>query len=350
MEKEVVKISIIVPIYKIKEDYLRKCINSLLKQTFNDIEILLVDDGSPDQSGIICDGYSKEDCRIKVFHQKNKGVSEARNVGIANAIGKYLMFVDPDDWIELDCCERLFNEMENRNLELILFQRCEESEYSGKIEYFKGVDSCNINKTELRTLQRNIIGQMPNKYNIMAGASCGKIIKRELIYRCNLLFPRKLRKEQDDIFSLYLYENINESYYLDYIGYHYRIHNDSINHRYNPDMLQIRKDIFNEIEKFITMYHVEDKNYERSLGTHCIKTFSVLEVTYFFHEESHLKKKEIISICKEYLNDNRIKKYIKMCRWKDFETFNRKLRYLTERPNVICLNLYYCIMKFYRKK
>lgn len=95
------KITIIVPIYKV-EDYLFKCVNSILKQTYKDIEVILVDDGSPDKCPAICDEFVQKDSRVKVIHQKNSGVSAARNAGLKMAQGEYIGFVDPDDWVDSD--------------------------------------------------------------------------------------------------------------------------------------------------------------------------------------------------------------------------------------------------------
>lgn len=97
-------VSIIVPVYKVPEQYLRKCIESTMTQTLKKIEILLVDDGSPDQCGEICDEYAEKDKRIRVLHKKNGGLSSARNYGCKAAQGKWIMFVDGDDWIEPDMC------------------------------------------------------------------------------------------------------------------------------------------------------------------------------------------------------------------------------------------------------
>ena len=95
------KVSIIVPVYKV-EKYLRKCIDSIINQTLKDIEIILVDDGSPDNCGKICDEYAAKDTRIKVIHKENGGLSSARNAGMEVAEGEYIGFVDSDDWIETD--------------------------------------------------------------------------------------------------------------------------------------------------------------------------------------------------------------------------------------------------------
>ena len=94
-------ISIIVPVYNV-EPYLRKCLDSILDQTYRDLEILIIDDGSTDGSGAICDEYAGKDDRIKVFHTENNGLSAARNLGLSKAQGKFVGFVDSDDWIEPD--------------------------------------------------------------------------------------------------------------------------------------------------------------------------------------------------------------------------------------------------------
>lgn len=102
------KISIIVPIYKI-ERYLRQCIDSILAQTFTDFELLLIDDGSPDGCPAICDEYAEKDARIHVFHKQNGGLTSARNYGLDNAKGEWIMHIDGDDWIEPTYIEELYN-------------------------------------------------------------------------------------------------------------------------------------------------------------------------------------------------------------------------------------------------
>ena len=99
-------ISVIVPVYK-AEKYLEKCLDSIVGQTYKDLEIILVDDGSPDSSGRICDKYAENDNRIKVIHKKNGGDSSARNAGFKEATGKYITTIDSDDWIELDAYEKM---------------------------------------------------------------------------------------------------------------------------------------------------------------------------------------------------------------------------------------------------
>ena len=99
-------VSIIIPIYNV-EQYLRRCVDSVLQQTLENIEIILVDDGSPDNCPLICDQYKAQDNRVKVVHKKNGGLSSARNAGLKIATGEYILFLDSDDWIEPETAEEL---------------------------------------------------------------------------------------------------------------------------------------------------------------------------------------------------------------------------------------------------
>ena len=111
-------ISIIIPIFRV-ENFLTRCLDSVLAQTYTDFELLLIDDGSPDNSGKICDEYAKKDKRIKVFHKKNEGVSVARNVGLDNARGKYVAFIDSDDWVEVDYLSCLYTTAEDQCADIV---------------------------------------------------------------------------------------------------------------------------------------------------------------------------------------------------------------------------------------
>ena len=115
------QISVIVPVYKV-EDCLNRCVDSILKQSFSDFELILIDDGSPDQCGAICDEYAKKDNRIVVIHQNNGGLSAARNAGIdwafANSQSEWLTFIDSDDWVHPEYLERLLNAAITQNVSI----------------------------------------------------------------------------------------------------------------------------------------------------------------------------------------------------------------------------------------
>lgn len=112
------KISIIIPIYKV-EDYLPRCIDSVLSQSFTDFELLLIDDGSPDNCGKICDEYAEKDSRVRVFHKPNGGVSSARNLGLDNAKGEWIAFIDPDDYVDVDYLYELYSTLNKYNADFV---------------------------------------------------------------------------------------------------------------------------------------------------------------------------------------------------------------------------------------
>ena len=112
-------VSVIVPVYK-AEAYLHKCVDSLLAQTMTDFEVLLIDDGSPDRSGAICDEYAAKDSRIRVFHKENGGVASARQVGIENVRGEYTIHADPDDWVEPTMLEELYAKAKEDDADMVI--------------------------------------------------------------------------------------------------------------------------------------------------------------------------------------------------------------------------------------
>ncbi len=124
-------ISVFVPVYRV-ENYLEKCLDSITGQTYTDLEILLIDDGSPDRCGEICDRYADVDHRIQVFHTENHGLSSARNLGLEHAKGEYIGFVDSDDWIEPDMFARLLAAIEDNNADIAVCGRV--MEYPDKKE------------------------------------------------------------------------------------------------------------------------------------------------------------------------------------------------------------------------
>ena len=113
------KISVIVPVYK-AEKYIHRCIDSLLAQTFKNFELLLIDDGSPDSSGKICDEYASIDSRVRVFHKGNGGVSSARQYGLEHAVGDYVIHADPDDWVESEMLQELYNKAISENADMLI--------------------------------------------------------------------------------------------------------------------------------------------------------------------------------------------------------------------------------------
>lgn len=179
-----VEISIIVPVYKVKYEYLKECIESLLNQTFNRIEIILINDGSPDDCGKICDEYAKIDKRIKVIQQKNQGVSVARNVGMDIVKGKWICFVDSDDWVEKDMVEKLYSKAIENNSDIIMCAAY--THFSNKVleNPFLDENEIKLRDSDKEELELQIISKKINNRHparSLLWCSMGKIIQ-EIFY------------------------------------------------------------------------------------------------------------------------------------------------------------------------
>ena len=213
-------ISIIVPIYNV-EKYLKKCLDSIINQTYKNLEIILVDDGSTDCSGKIADEYGKKDKRIKVIHKKNGGVSSARNVGIDNASGKYIAFVDSDDWIDLRMYEILHNIIKKDNYNIAICNIAIENEEGKEINKFNSSKTVLDNKTFLKSIYYD---------RSIQGYSCNKLYERKLLDSGNVRFDEKAIVLEDDLFNVEIacFNKKMDIIYNDMRLYHYVEHASSV--------------------------------------------------------------------------------------------------------------------------
>lgn len=206
------KISVIVPVYK-AEKYLHRCVDSILAQTFTDFELLLIDDGSPDNSGAICDEYATKDCRVRVFHKENGGVSSARNLGLDNARGEWITFIDSDDYID----ERYFNIPNSCNEDLLIQNYTFFGDSNKSVRFSESIikEDCyqdfineNLHKEWLRT-------------------PWAKFYKSNIIKDYCIKFPDGIKIGEDTLFvQEYLYHitnvrYIDTGYYMYYCNYDY---------------------------------------------------------------------------------------------------------------------------------
>ena len=180
-------VSIIVPIYNVDE-YLRQCIESLVNQTYKNIEIILVDDGSTDNSGRICDEYLNTDKRIHVIHKENGGSSSARRAGISSASGEYIMLVDGDDWIDQCTVEQCVRSLDkNRTVELVMFTYMREY-HNNSIKSHILDKSLILNDKDVEHLvYRRLFGLIGNELRhperlVNMGSCCMKLYKKDVAY------------------------------------------------------------------------------------------------------------------------------------------------------------------------
>lgn len=252
------KISIIVPVFKV-EIYLKKCLESLVNQTLLEIEIICVNDGSPDKSQEIIESYAKRDSRIKLLNQRNTGASGARNNGVKNASGKYLMFVDADDWLELDACEILYNFAENHKADVVMYSCMLEYENKTLNKFAFDHDWAVYLNEGCKMLHRRHFGMVgdelahPEKQDFLCSA-CTKLYKREIVVNNNIEFPdiKEIGSYEDGMFNLYYFGYINKACYSDKLLYHYRKSNeDSNTSNFKPDLPKKWERLFALMEEYI---------------------------------------------------------------------------------------------------
>lgn len=209
------KVSVIVPVYK-AEAYLERCVDSLRGQTLSDIEIILVDDGSPDRSGAMCDAYAAADPRIRVIHQPNGGVSSARNAGLDAATGDYVIHCDPDDWVEPEMYELLYKRAVDTGAELVSCDFIREYDKESKIE----------NQLPNDLSADNIIYEIIK--DKIFGSVWNKLILRSKVLESGIRFDSKLKMFEDQCFLCLLLKHISKIEHVSKALYHYDCHTNPL--------------------------------------------------------------------------------------------------------------------------
>lgn len=206
-------ISIIIPVYK-AENYLRQCLDSILQQTYTDWEALLIDDGSPDNSGSICDEYAEKDARFKVFHIPNGGVSNARNVGLDHAQGEYVMFIDSDDWIDNNTIETCLGQIKANDLDLLQFGALREH-IDGTRKPFQILDTKVLSGAEML------------RGGKCSASSCLSVYRRSIIEEHQHRYLTTLWHGEDYYFNLSLLRYCKKTQRIPNAFYHYREHSSA---------------------------------------------------------------------------------------------------------------------------
>ena len=201
------KISVIVPVYK-AEHYLARCVDTLLAQTFDDFEAILVDDGSPDNSGAICDEYALKDKRVRVIHQPNAGVSMARQKGLDNARGEYVIHADPDDWVEPDMLKELYAKAKEEDADMVI---CDfYGHYGGKVVYERQQPSSLDHNTVLCDMFKHLFGSCWNK-----------LVRRVCFLKFDIHFSEGVSFCEDLLINSTLLQHNIKVAYLPNAFYHY---------------------------------------------------------------------------------------------------------------------------------
>lgn len=258
-------VSIIIPVYNV-QDYLAECLDSIMEQTYQNIEILLINDGSTDASGKICDEYQKKDSRIKVFHRKNSGVSATRNYGIEQSKGEWLFFVDSDDWIDKRTIEFVMNHVRSKDDicfigNKIVRNRTAFDDVLIKEDELlvKFAEKSNFHDFQMRIFNRDRKA-ICDKNLIKVSSPC-KFYKRKLICENKILFPEGLPNGEDGIFNLYAYRYAKSGIIIETPVYYYRQRIDSATNRYTENVEVDFYKLHQEYKKFITT-ELQKKDFE----------------------------------------------------------------------------------------
>ncbi|WP_314815415.1 glycosyltransferase family 2 protein [Hoylesella nanceiensis] len=225
-----VAISIIVPIYK-AEKTLRRALDSILAQTFTNYELILVNDGSPDNCPAICEEYAAKDPRIKLINKKNEGASSARNTGLEIATGDYTLFLDSDDYVDAEGLDKLYATSINENADITICDFYHEDEYTRKYIQQKPT-SCQPSQV-LKDLFHHIGGFMWNK-----------LIRRSLYKKLGISYPKNISMYEDQyVIAQFLMHNIKIAY-CPVAFYHYMYNSNSLSRNYNDKTYEKDKEIF----------------------------------------------------------------------------------------------------------
>lgn len=202
-------VSVIVPVYK-AEAYLHRCVDSILTQTFTDFELLLIDDGSPDRSGMICDEYAIKDTRVRVFHKENGGVSSARQLGLDKALGEYVIHADPDDWVEPDMLEELYNEAKKENADMVICDYFNEYR-NGKQYYVRQL----LPSLDSQAVLQQLLSMK------LHGSCWNKLVRRTCFINWSIRFPESIHIWEDLWVNCLLCNHDIHISYLNKALYHY---------------------------------------------------------------------------------------------------------------------------------
>jgi len=288
------KVSIIIPVYNCKK-YVGKSIQSALNQTYKNGEIIVVDDGSTDGSGEICEEYAKKAANIRVIHQENKGLGETRNVGISCATGDYLTYLDSDDYIALDCIERVVEAAEKYKVDMVefgkvfmlasknIFVNCNK-----KIEVFNSKEEIEKNKKKMKS------------------CAWGRLYTRELVSK--VAFP-KIRLYEDVVYANEVFKYCNRMMMYNYCLYAYRAYQDSLT-RKKCSRKEIRKEYIGykqkiefmskeEKQKYSVEYIISSKKKIEEIAYRNEEIISQAQIKEFNGIIQELKQQEYLNLCAE---------------------------------------------------
>lgn len=271
------KVSIIVPVYNV-EKYIKRCVDSILEQTYTNLEVILIDDGSKDSSGEICDSYESIDNRVKVIHKNNEGLGFARNTGLDATNGEFVTFIDGDDSISKDHIEKMVSALCQNGADTCLAGHTKVYKNS-KVKH---INVCAGKKYEGVNVKKQILSRMvgsnPNGSDYIEMSVCMVMFSRRIIDENQLRFHSERDFISEDlIFNFDYYPNSIKTVIIDDVGYYYYDNEGSLTTRYDPDRFTKQKIMTREVIKRTKDLGIYDRCEQRILNTfisiarYCVK-------------------------------------------------------------------------------
>lgn len=293
------KVSVIVPVYNTNEKYLIKCITSIKNQTYKNLEIVIIDDGSEKETAELCDKLAKDDSRIVVVHKANEGVSEARNTGLSLVSGNWVTFVDSDDWIEVNMIDVLIKKTEN--CDLVIARNFIDNE-----KMIIANEDIEVVHNENYELINNLLLDKPKIKTL--GAVWGKLYSKKVIN--NIYFSKKVKMGEDYLYNFDVFLNVNTAKYIPNYLYHYRNdNNDSVTRKYDKKLLEKYEMLFEEFEN--KMNKQENLIFRKVYNVFIIRQLDYFCVLNLYNKNNELSAKERVEILKVVSNIEVYKKAIK---------------------------------------
>lgn len=305
-------ISIIAPVYNIPKEYLLKCFTSIINQTYKNWELIIVDDGSKDDSGKYCDEFVKKDNRIKVIHQENEGVSVARNKGLENSNGEYVAFIDSDDWIDENYLELFISRLNEIEFDICICNAKVERKNKSEFNDFFQNDTLVCSEQDKYQLQCQLICRGLTDYHpqyVNVGVPWGKLYKKSFLIYNKITFKKGIKRMEDNLFNLYAFKAATAISLINKRTYHYRDFSESTMHKYDPNIIEEFEPFLEELDKFVLGEN--DLKWIYGSNKRRITSINAYMQCYFFHEKNKENIFKQIKELKKYLSHEKIVKAVK---------------------------------------
>jgi len=298
-------VSIIVPVYN-SEKYLHRCLKSIINQTYQNIEILLIDDGSTDNSGKICDDYAWNDKRIKVIHTENNGPAAARNKGIDNSKGEFIFFLDSDDFIENNAIKLLIENYQRTKADIIIgdFLKIKDDNISDSGHNAVFSSSKLLSEQDIIDYVRCYL-KKPNRFPLFV-YSWGRLFKSSIIKNNNILFPTDLRTFEDVAFNFDYLKYTNKLFFVKEVLYNLLIHDNyasaTMKLHGDPEILFGYPQALIKASDFLRNYCSDDE-IKKEIG-HAYICYTVIQLVRTCGQINDGNKKKIYRFIREKINDS----------------------------------------------